>query len=149
MEHRPVDLVQDIQPNLDQTIGAHPEDVAVERGMMELAQGQPVRDLRVSSRIAIGHDVSGLQHFVLAQATNRAMLLIGNEHPLAKRLLVESDANLTGDVSAANLGFLIVVSREEGELLVIDSNGERQARWIIAHDVDRPGIQIPTRDQPL
>lgn len=42
-QHRAVDLGQYLGADLDLQIGSYPQDVRIECGVMELAQGQPIR----------------------------------------------------------------------------------------------------------
>ena len=46
-----VDLGQDVLPDLDLEVGPDAEDVAVEGGVVDLAERQPVGDLREHPRL--------------------------------------------------------------------------------------------------
>lgn len=67
LEHRAVDFGQDVLTNVNlQGVGADTQDVAIERRMMNLAQGDPVGDLRLAAT-SILKDVSGIQQLRVAQ----------------------------------------------------------------------------------
>jgi hypothetical protein len=42
LQHRTIDLLQHIEPHFDPVVRRDTYDVAVERGVVELAQGEPV-----------------------------------------------------------------------------------------------------------
>jgi hypothetical protein len=102
LQHRPIDFIENVQAHLDAVVWGHTDDVAVERGMMQLAQREPIRDARLPF-VGIRDDVRGFEEFMMAEATNRTVLPVGCQHSLAERLLVEALSNLAGLIAATNL----------------------------------------------
>src|SRR3989338_9628287 len=79
-EHGPVGLAENGGLHLDVEIGANAEQVAVERRVVQRAEGQAVRHPGLAARVAIGQDVGGLEQLLVAQAADGATLLVGREH---------------------------------------------------------------------
>src|ERR1017187_4246459 len=76
LKHRPVDLFKHIEPHLNSIIRAHPEDVAVECGVMQLAEREAVRHSRLAIGIAGSNDVSSLEPFLVPAAAASAMVAL-------------------------------------------------------------------------
>jgi hypothetical protein len=60
-KHRPVDLFEHVPPQLNDVIRPDPQDIMVERGMMQPTQREAIRDEWLGSRIEIRKDVSRLE----------------------------------------------------------------------------------------
>src|SRR3989338_4850722 len=97
-EHGPIGLAKNGGLHLDLKVGANAEQVAVERRVVQRAEGQAVRHHGLAARVAIGQDVGGLEQLLVAQAADGATLLVGREHALAEALLMEPLTGRAGDV---------------------------------------------------
>lgn len=53
LQHRSVDFLQHVEAHLDVIVGIDADDVTIERGVMQLAQCEAVRNARLAFRIAI------------------------------------------------------------------------------------------------
>jgi len=102
-EHRSIRLIQNVRSNLDDQVRPYPEKISIERGMVQFAQCESVRDERLSKRIGVGDYVCGVQQFVVAKATKRTSPLIRLEYSEPKRNLMQSMTRRHGDVLAARV----------------------------------------------
>ena len=66
-EHGAVDFAKDVLANLNDEVGSDPDEVGIERCVMQLAQRDPVRDHRVATRLAVGDDVRSVEQFLVAE----------------------------------------------------------------------------------
>ena len=85
----PVLFSQQIGAHLHDVVGSNAEEVAVEGGVMELAQRQPVRD-GWFSLVGVGHDVRGVEQLRVPETAEGALAPVGVEDALPKRALVEA-----------------------------------------------------------
>ncbi len=83
-------FAQNIGPDLNYVVGSNTKEVLIECGMMQLAESQPVRNDRFSSRLGVGNDVRGVKKFVVPESTERTLVPIGIENPFPKGSLVQS-----------------------------------------------------------
>jgi len=60
-EHRPVGFREHIRTDLDHEIGAHADQILVERRMMQLAWRETIGDLRLACGVRILGDVSRVE----------------------------------------------------------------------------------------
>lgn len=60
-EHRAVDLLQDVLAHFDNQVRTDADNMTVERGVVQLAQRQPIRDERLAFWMAVGKDMGGIQ----------------------------------------------------------------------------------------
>lgn len=150
LKHRPVDFFEDINTHFDAVVGRDANNVGIECRVMELAQGQSIRDTRLPLRVAIRDNVRCLQQLMMPQAANRAVLAIPREHPLPERLLVEPLAHKPGDVPSAEVRFDAGDwSRNPHELALIDGDREGQRRRVVPDDVDGPRRHIAAHDDAV
>ena len=89
-EHRPVDLLQDILPNLEHVVRCDAHDVRVKSRVMQFAEGNAVGDDSVAGRGGIADDVRSVEEFVALQSTDGAVTLIGIQYSLSELSLVQS-----------------------------------------------------------
>ena len=59
-QHWSVWFVEDVTTDFDDEIWRDTEDVTVERGMMKLAQCKAVRNDRLTERVIVREDMSGI-----------------------------------------------------------------------------------------
>ncbi len=97
-ERRPVMLFENISADLEHVIRAEPQEVAIERCVMQRTQGDPVSDKWLSGWFRVGDYVGGIMEFFVAQAAERALTLIRLQHALTEGSLVESNTDRGGDV---------------------------------------------------
>jgi hypothetical protein len=67
-ERRPVVFPTNVRPNLQNVIRPKPKEVAVESGVMQLAQRKSVTDDRFSLRLGISDDMSGIKQLLVSQS---------------------------------------------------------------------------------
>ena len=137
-QHRPILLLEDVAPNLDDPVRADANEQPIECGVMELAQRKSVRYSRVSSRFAVGHDVGGVEQLVVPEAAERALSSVRSQHPFTKPPLMEPDLELARHVAAplVTTGFI-------GALRPRVMN----PRWELSLEVravDRAGHSLPS-----
>jgi hypothetical protein len=102
-EHRAIGLVQDVLPHLNDVVGPHSDNVRVKRGMMDLAHGDPIRNYRLAA-LGIASDMSGVEQFNMAQATEGALTLIRENHSGAEDWLVKALVHYLKPIAGARLG---------------------------------------------
>ncbi len=96
-----------------------------------------------------------VQKFLVTEPAERALALVGLEHPLAKPSLVESPADRRGGVtSARDVGIFVElidrVGRPQTDVGgIIDGHGEREPARLVAHDEDRPCSQVASGDDSV
>ena len=59
LEHRPVDFLQHIEAHGDLEVGRDADEVAVEGGVVELAEREAIGNDRLAQGMAVGEDVGG------------------------------------------------------------------------------------------
>src|SRR5439155_4724725 len=96
--HRPVDFLQHVEAHGDLEIGRDADEVAVEGGVVELAERKSVGNDRLPKGMAVREDVRGFQQLVMAEPADGAALLVGAEHALAKAPLVQALPDHRGHV---------------------------------------------------
>ena len=64
-ECRSVVLLKNILSNLEDVIGTHSKKVAIESGVMQLAQGKSIADNGFAEGFRIADDVSGVEQFLV------------------------------------------------------------------------------------
>jgi hypothetical protein len=84
LEHRPVDFLQHVEAHGDLEVGRDADEVAVEGGVVQLAEREAVGNDRLAQGMAVGEDVGGFQQLVMAEPADGAALLVGAEHALTK-----------------------------------------------------------------
>ncbi len=78
-EHRPVDFVEDVITDTDlQGVRADAEDVAIERGMVDLAQGDAIGDFRLAAARVLD-DVGGIEQGGVLERTHPTSRPVGLE----------------------------------------------------------------------
>src|SRR5262245_20214977 len=139
-QHGTVGLVQYVPANLDDAVRTDPDQVAVERRVVEVTERDSVRYRRLTKRVRVRHDVRRLEQFLAFEATDAAVVLVGAYNSLAKRCLVQPLAEQAGRVSPPKrrLRLLLRDVAKAGEDALVDADGECQAGRIVTHDVDRP-----------
>ncbi len=84
-EHRAVRFGEDGRADLDDVVGSDGEEEPIERGVVELAQGDAVADHRLALGVAVWRDVRRVQELLVAQPAEGAALGVGAKYPLTQR----------------------------------------------------------------
>ena len=88
-QHRPVNLLEHVQADLDLVVGPDAEDLRIERGVVQLAEREAVWNDRMPLRMPVWQNVRGLEEFLMPQMAHCAMRVVCREDALAERLLVQ------------------------------------------------------------
>jgi len=87
LQHWAVVLFEDVLSDFDDQVRADADDIGVEGGVMQFAEGQAVANPWFTFRMAVGENVRGVEEFHMAQSANGAVAVSANDaHP--KALLV-------------------------------------------------------------
>jgi hypothetical protein len=90
-EHRAIDLGEHVTPHLHHMVGPDPDDVRVEGGVVQLAEGKPVGHDSSSLWMAVRQDVGCVEELrVLSQTTDGASHAVGLKHSRPKTGLVHA-----------------------------------------------------------
>src|SRR6266852_7034217 len=98
LKHRPVDFLQHVAAHGDLEVGRDADEIAVQGGVVELAEREAVGNDRLPQGMAVREDVSGFQQLVMTEPADGAALLVGAEHTLAKAPLVQALPDHRGHV---------------------------------------------------
>src|SRR5882724_9396737 len=89
LQHWAVVLFEDVLSDFDDQVRTNADNIGVEGGVMQLAEGQAVADPGFTFRMAVGEDVRGVEKLHVAQSANGAVAVSANDaHP--KALLMKS-----------------------------------------------------------
>jgi hypothetical protein len=69
-QHGPVVFIKYVPSNLDDSSGRDADHVAVECGVMQLAQGKTVGHQGHSAEVCVRNDMCSIQQLTMAQVTN-------------------------------------------------------------------------------
>ena len=95
--------------HLDHVVGAHRQEVTVERGVVKLAKRETIRDEGFSFQRTAGVDVRRVEQLAMAEPTECTLRMVGGEDTLAEGSLVNADTQGRGNVRTAH---------RSGEILV-------------------------------
>ena len=130
-EHGAVDLGEDVAPDLDLEVRPDSQDVAVEGGVVDLAEGQSVGHFRDAQCFAVTDDVRRVEELAVLQAADGACMSIGPHHTVPERSLVESLQRQAAGVDAVKPSLLLAerggpqVDAGRGRVVQLDVDGER------------------------
>ena len=105
-EHRAVRLSKNRLSDLDHVVRSNCEEEAVEGRMVELAECQAITDNRIALEVAIWRDMGGVEELVMPELAESTTIVVGPDHPLAKRHLMQPPTEGGGDVGSAGLWIL-------------------------------------------
>ena len=66
-QHRPIVLVQNLSPNLDDVVGPDADKLPVEGGVVQLAEREPVLNARLTAGLCVWNDVGGVEQLLVAE----------------------------------------------------------------------------------
>jgi len=97
LQHRPVDLLQQVCPDLDDEVGSYPENMAVVGRVMDLAESQAVTYGGDSRFLTIRDDMGSVKQYTVSQTVQLAPSVQG------AYLVVETDVpDYTGGHGGVN-----------------------------------------------
>ena len=149
-QHRTIVLGQEIRSEFDCAVRRDAEQVRVKRRVVELAQRQAVWDDRRAKRVTVRQNVRRIEKLLPTQAADRTVLVVGGNHPMAERFLVEALLDLPGYVSTPSI--CVGVARrsiEARQLPVVDAHREREAYRVVTHDEHRPRSEVLAGDDAV
>jgi hypothetical protein len=123
-EHRAIDLVEDVLSDMHGQVRSDTEDVAVEGGVVDLAEGKAVGNDRCSMGLPVGDDVRRVQQLGVSETTQGAARVVGGEHPGTEHRLVQADLVDPLDVPS-HLGLELSAGRDQ-TLALVECEGELQ-----------------------
>ena|SRR5918995_2443560 len=77
LQHRAIDLTQESAGDVDDAVGIDAEQVAIEREVMDRAQGEAVDDCGDARGLDVRDDVHRLDQLAFAQGADRAAVPVG------------------------------------------------------------------------
>ena len=87
-QHRTIRFIEHVPTNLDDAVRPNPDQISIERRVVEAAKRDSVRYRRLTKGICIRQDVCGLEQFLAFEATDGAVVLVGAYDSLAERSLM-------------------------------------------------------------
>jgi hypothetical protein len=66
-QHRTVDFAKDVLSNFDDEVGPDADDVVVEGGVMQFAQGNPVGNDGITTRVSVRNDVGSVEQLFVTK----------------------------------------------------------------------------------
>lgn len=126
-------------PHFDRVVGPDCQEEAVESGMMELAEREPVAHNRIALVLRIRDDVRRVEQFLMPKMADGALLAISLENALAKLPLVNATTECRDDVSPLDLSGVLARPKlrfSQGAESPLDIDLEDQSAWIVADDED-------------
>jgi hypothetical protein len=97
----PILLFENIPAYLQHIIRPESQEVAIECGVVQRAQGEPVPHKRFSGGLRVRHDMCGIQEFFVTQTAEGALTLICFQNPLTEGTLMKSHTHNACDVHTA------------------------------------------------
>ena len=90
-QHRPVNLLQHVEPQVNRVVGPDAEDVGVERRVVKFAQRQSVGDDGLPTRMRVRQNVRGFEQLNMPQTADGAVLRASPQDRPAEGVLVEPE----------------------------------------------------------
>lgn len=114
-------------------------------------QRKAIANGRFTLWVAVWQDVRGFEQLRVLQVADGTAPLIRLEHALPEALLMQSSLDHGGDIAASRIdrGRIVKLKGRRRHDHVIDDDRERQARRIVADDIDGPGGFIEARDDAV
>jgi hypothetical protein len=87
-KHWPVNLIEDVAPNMDSLLWVHAKNVRIECRVVNPTESETVRNFGQASLISIGKDMRGVQQLPMTQRAYAASALVRADNKFAKAPLV-------------------------------------------------------------
>jgi hypothetical protein len=129
-----VDFDQNVAPDFDSVVRPNTDNVVVERGVMDLAHRDPVRDERVTA-FGVAQDMSRVEKFSVAQRADRASVFVRVEDPRPEEWLMEPLTDRAVGIPAPGVQIDDVGAEPSVDLLPIQGDHELVHVWLL---VDQP-----------
>ncbi len=148
---------QDIGPDLQDVIRTDTEKVSVKCGMMELAQGQSIRNHRFTCWLTVWNNVGGIEKLLVSKSTECALVSIGIQDALPEGTLMQAlpygrcDILASGCVSVllGHSGIRHCTGSQANMGSIVHCDREGEPCWIVTHNEDGPGSKVPSRDYAM
>lgn len=150
-----VGLGKNVVADLDHIIGAETEEVTVEGGMMQRAESDSVPDEWLSGGLRVRNDMGRVEKLLVTQPAECALALVRLEYPFPESALMEPKAHDGGGVeTTCGVGVLVNLigrgNRPQAHMsCIVDGYSEGESARLICDDEDRPGGEVPPRDDPV
>jgi len=105
-QHWSVRFQQDRWSNRNAVLGSDCEEEVVERCVVEFAQSQSVRHLRLTFWLRIANDVGGIEEFGVTETAEGAHRSVSVKNGFAERRLMNASAHRGGVVRPPNVAIL-------------------------------------------
>jgi hypothetical protein len=151
-EGGPIVLPQKIFPNLNDEIWTQPDEVPVERGMVQSTQSEPIWHHWFSARVRIWNDMSRIEQFLVAQAAERTLPVVCLKDALSKRSLMQAHPHRGSHVCSARGAGVFSGIRLYGQAKVfgiVHRDRERQVPRVIFDNESRPSDEVLPRDNAV
>jgi hypothetical protein len=76
LKDRPINFLENVASNFDDTVRPNAENVPIKRGVVQLAECDPVRDDRLTSGMTVGKDVGSVEQVLVTETADGAPVLI-------------------------------------------------------------------------
>ena len=149
VEHRSVIVVEELTGDVDAEIWRDPDEILVERSVMDRAQRQPVRHEWSARLLGVADDVRGVQQPYFAKPADRAAIAVRGKHRTPELRLMDPLLDFAHDVAPLDL-----VGDVDGLALVVrpahEGQKDSELGGFVAVDigwVDRPVPVRPRADE--
>jgi len=125
LEHWTVHLPQQRAVDADLEPRSDAEEIPVEGRMVNLAQGQSIRNDRIATKLCVTDDVRSIEQFGMSQSAHRTRRTVRIEHLLTEDGLMETLPRHPGGIDllrcaqGAQVDPDIVSGEREGELEIL------------------------------
>jgi hypothetical protein len=123
-EHRSIGFREDGRTDFDHVIRSNGEEETIERGVMQLAEGDAITHDWLAPEIAVRRDMRSVEKLLVPQSAKSAPLSISANHTLTESNLMQSAAERSRHIGSPRLRILLrresLVNGAVGRLEVVD-----------------------------
>ena len=143
-------FLQQILPDFDDIVLPNPNELAIERRVMELAERESVGHDWITARLPIRDYVSRIQQLLVPNPAERALLPIGMQHAFPEALLVQALSEAPGCIGPSD----VIVSRWQAavcdafdetvthHLCVVNGHAECETQRTVPNNEDGPRSEV-------
>ncbi len=149
LQHRAINLVEDVAADSDLEVRPHTEHVGVESAVVDRAQREAVGHDRRPALLRVRDDVRGVEQLNVLEPAHRARALVGAEDLRAEDRLVQ--AQVRQALHGAAPVDLVDAGHTEEPLVLADRKCHAELLGLVGHDVDGVPRQVDARldgDEP-